>query len=219
MSDPEKWTDTASARRSSRLSDHRADRRAQIVRAAAEAVERHGRDASTAQVAAIAGVARPHVYRHFASKEDLAEEVARFAAGELRARVRPTLSRSGPPLEVIAGPIGAAVDWATANPQLYRFVTQRPYAGCSRPARTHFLEEIVAATSAYIAGQGLDAPTPDGVLAGLMGMVDASIIWWLEQDDEPRDALVARLSEQVWAVLGRLLAQVGVDGEDLVLRT
>lgn len=199
------WSDTATARRSTRLSGHRADRRAQIIRAAAEAVERHGPEASTARIAALAGVARPHVYRHFSSKDDLTEELARYAAAELRAAVRPTLSTSGTPLQVIAGAVGAAVDWATEHPRLYHFVTARS----ARPSRTHFLQEIVDATLAYAAAQGLAVPRPEGVLAGLMGMVDASIVWWLDQHDEPRDVLVSRLSRQVWAVMELVLHDLG----------
>ncbi len=198
------WTDTASARRSTAHSDHRADRRAAIVAAAAEAIERYGADASTAQVAELAGVARPHVYRHFSSKDELVDEAARYAAAQLRAAVRPTLARQGEPLVAIAGPVAAAVDWAAAHPTLYRFITQRPASGF-RPSRTHFLEEIVAATREFVERQGLEVRPPDAVLAGLMGMVDTSIRWWLDHDDEPRDALITRLSEQVWLVLGSLL--------------
>ncbi len=57
--------------------------------AAARAIEEYGPGVGTAQIAERAGVARPHVYRHFDSKEDLEREVLRFAADQLIDTVRP----------------------------------------------------------------------------------------------------------------------------------
>jgi AcrR family transcriptional regulator len=217
----EKWADTASLRRSTRLAGHRAPRRALIIRAAAEAIELYGDEAGTGQIAEIAGVARPHVYRHFSSRDELLLEVARYAAGDLKARVRPTLSRSGKPLDVIAGPVGESVDWAAEHPGLYRFITARKQTRDlhrDRLGRTHFLSEIVEAANLYLQAHGIPAGSHDGIMAGLMGMVDASIIWWLDHRDEPRDDLVDRLTRQVWLVLADMLTAFGVeDPEQLTL--
>ena len=59
---------------------------------------------------------------------------------------------------------------------------------------------------------------PDGILAGLMGMVDASIIWWLDHEDEQQREVVDRLTRQVWLVFQDLLGQLGLPiAEDTVL--
>jgi hypothetical protein len=54
----------------------------------------------------------------------------------------------------------------------------------ARLGRTRFLGEVVAASTAYLQTSDVDVDVdvqaPDGILAGLMGMVDASIIWWLD---------------------------------------
>lgn len=215
--DTEKWADTASARRATSQSGHRASRRTQIILAAAAAIEEDGPDAGTGRIAEIAGVARPHVYRHFSSREELMLEVARYAAGELKARVRPTLSRTGAPVDVIRGPVAESVAWAAEHPHLYRFVTERRQARDllrQRLGRSHFLDEIVAAAGAYQRAQSLDPVPLDGVLAGLMGMVDASIIWWLDHRDEEREVLVERLTGQVWLILRAMLADAGVADPD-----
>ncbi len=210
----EKWADTASLRRSTRHEGHRAPRRALIIRAAADAIELYGDEPGTGQIAEIAGVARPHVYRHFSSRDELMLEVARYAAGDLKARVRPTLSRTGRPLEVIRGPVGESVDWAAEHPGLYRFITARKQTRDlhrDRLGRTHFLGEIVEATDQHLRANGITTGSHDGIMAGLMGMVDASIIWWLDHRDEPRDALVDRLTRQVWLVVRDMLTALGID--------
>lgn len=217
MADVDKWADTSRARRASRLAEHRSPRREQIIRAAAQAIEEYGAQAGTGQIAEIAGVARPHVYRHFSSRDELMLEVARYAAGDLKASVRPSLRRSGgTPTELIRGLTGASVAWAAEHPGLYRFITERKQTRDlhrDRVGRSHFLGEIVEATDAYLGAAGLTSP-PDGVVAGLMGMGDASIIWWLDHRDEPREELVDRLTRQVWLILREMLRDLGVEEPD-----
>lgn len=216
MADIDKWADTSSARRATSLAGHRAPRRELIIRAAARAIEEYGPDAGTGQIAELAGVARPHVYRHFSSRDELLLEVARYAAGDLKATVRPSLTRSGTPLEVIRGLVDASVGWAADHPGLYRFITERKQTRDlhrDRIGRSHFLGEIVEAADAYLGAAGLTSP-PDGVVAGLMGMGDASIIWWLDHRDEPRDVLVDRLTRQVWLILKAMLRDLGAEVPD-----
>lgn len=195
------------------MSDHRAQRRTRIVQAAAEAVEEHGLGVGTAQIAERAGVARPHVYRHFDSKDDLDAEVARWAATALVEHVRPTLTRTGTPMEIIRGVIAAAVAWAEEHPNLYRFMAARQQTKALqrvRLGRTRFLGEVLEASAAYLRSTEAGVEAPPRVMAGLMGMVDASIIWWLDHGDEAREELVDRLSRQVWLVLGDLVSEMGV---------
>lgn len=216
MADVDKWADTSRARRASRLAEHRSPRRDQIIRAAAQAIEEFGPDAGTGQVAEIAGVARPHVYRHFSSRDELMLEVARYAAGDLKASARPSLRRSGTPLEVIRGLTDASVAWAAEHPGLYRFITERKQTRDlhrEHVGRSHFLGEIVEAADQLLGAAGLTSP-PDGVVAGLMGMGDASIIWWLDHRDEPREVLVDRVARQAWLILREMLRDLGVADPD-----
>ncbi|MFI8697029.1 TetR/AcrR family transcriptional regulator [Dietzia maris] len=208
-----RWVDTAVVRRSTAHESHRSARREQIVVAAARAIEEYGPGVGTAQIAERAGVARPHVYRHFDSKEDLEREVLRFAADQLIDTVRPAMRVSGTAPTIIEGVIGAAIGWAAGHPNLYRFMAARQQnkeTHRARLGRTRFLGEVVAAASAYMRTSEVQVDPPDGVMAGLMGMVDAGIIWWLDHHDESKEEVTTRIAHQVWLIMRDLAQSVGV---------
>lgn len=217
MVDVAKWVDSAIGRPSASGTSADDSKRANLVVAAVESIEASGPSAGMADIARRAGIARPHVYRHFASKEQLDSEVARFAATELVRRVRPTMVRSGTPTEIVRGVIAESVGWAAEHPNLYRFLAARQQTKSihrARFGRTRFLGEVVDAATAYLRASNIHHDVPDGILAGLMGMVDASIIWWLDQKDEEEDQVVDRLTRQVWQILHDMLAQLGLEIPD-----
>lgn len=209
----QKWEDTTAARRASSRQGHRAPVRDRIIQAAAEAIEQSGPDAATSQIAELAGVARPHVYRHFSSKEELLHEVARYAAGSLKDRVLPALEADGAAVDWIREPVKQAVLWASENPGLFLFLMGRSQARDlqrGRAGRSHFLGQIVESAETHLKRAGYDGVPLDALFAGLKGMVDTSIIWWVRHQDEERDALVDRLARQVGLVVQNLLAEHGI---------
>ena len=145
----------------------------------------------------------------------------RFAATQLIEAVRPAMRRSGTAPVIIEGVIAAAVGWAEEHPNLYRFMAARQQTKAmhrARFGRTRFLGEIVDASSAYLRAKQLTDEVPDGILAGLMGMVDASIIWWLDHQDEQQREVVDRVTRQVWLVFKDLVDQLDLPiDEDTVL--
>ncbi|MEV8505717.1 helix-turn-helix domain-containing protein [Actinoplanes sp. NPDC051475] len=194
--------DTIAARRAGRGADERARRREQIVHAAVRAIEEHGSGAGLGAVADQAGLPRPHVYRHFASKDDLDQEVARFAARLLSAWIRPALTASGTPPKVVHGIIGRVLEWAVDHPNLYRFR--------ARLGQFAAVPELSRAGVAYLRAAGYDMRPPAHVVAGVIGMVDASILWWLDHPEEMDiAALTDRLAAQVWLILADLLDHIG----------
>lgn len=194
--------DTIAARRVGAQSDLRAQRRQHIVMAAARAIEEHGTNAALALVADQAGLARPHVYRHFESKDDLDQEVARYAARALSEWIRPTLTARGTPPVVIRGIISRVVSWAAEHPNLYRF---RVRLGPS-PALT----ELAETAHAYLRAAGSDVLMPQQAMASVVGMVDISILWWFDHREEfAADDLIERLTPQVWLVLSDALEHQG----------
>ncbi|GAA4816003.1 TetR/AcrR family transcriptional regulator [Nocardioides caeni] len=213
MVDVVRWVDSTVRRRNAKESLESDARRAQVVQAAIDAIEEGGASVGMGQIAERAGIPRPNVYRHFASKEQLDAEVARYAATELIRRVRPHFARSGTPAEVVGGLIAPCVAWAAEHPHLFRFLAAQQQTKAlhrARLGRTRLLTEIVDAARSYLRETPLSADPPEGVLVGVMGMVDASIIWWFDHHDETEAELVARLTRQVTAVLIDTLGQYGL---------
>src|SRR5882757_7385897 len=93
--------------RSTRWDPHRRERRAAIIAAAITAIEEHGPDALTGQIADRAGVPRTHVYRHFDGKQALDLAVSRQAAREIGEVIRTGLATRGSALDVIRASINS----------------------------------------------------------------------------------------------------------------
>lgn len=218
MVDVVKWVDSTVRRRSANESLESDARRAQIVTAAINAIEDLGAQVGMTEIAKRAGLPRPNIYRHFASREQLDAEVARFAGTELTRRIRPGLARPGTLREVIRNAITPCVGWAAEHPNLYRFLTAQQQTTGALRGGPSLLAELVEAMNAYIRSTGLSVSPPDGLLAGQIGMVDSSIIWWLDHHDEDKDELVDRLTRQIAVVFIDTFAHLGFDvPEDMKL--
>lgn len=206
-----RWVDSTVRRRSSRDDQVRARRRQQVASAALQVVDEAGVGAGTALIAERAGIPRPHVYRYFSSREDLDDDVARLAAQDLIVCVRPHLTRRGTPSQVVEGLVHACATWADVHPHLFRFLAARGQSRTlhrARMGRSRLLDEIAAAARGYT--NSAEEAFPEGILVGVMGMVDATIIWWLDQRDETLDVMVGRLSRHVTLVLHDALAAHGI---------
>ncbi|MDG4798848.1 TetR/AcrR family transcriptional regulator [Micromonospora sp. WMMD1082] len=186
--------DTIAARRAGGAPDERARRRQLIVEAAVRTIEEHGTDTGLGTVADRAGLPRPHVYRHFASKDDLDQAVARHAARLLSAWIRPSLSAPGALPEVVHGVIGQVLSWAVEHPNLYRFR--------ARLGTPQAVAELTDAAVANLRAAGREAHLPAYAVASVIGMVDAGIIWWFDHRDEvDLHQLNDWLAAQVWRVV------------------
>jgi AcrR family transcriptional regulator len=211
---PQGGADTTAARRASSRLPGREQRRRQIIDAAIAAIEESGPAALTGQIADKAGLARTHFYRHFASKEDLDLAVARHAQRDLTSRIRATLAVNGTPLEVIRAPVSQHVKWAQENPNLYRFLVDRGYRRSpEQPKRggNAFAAEIAIAAARYFPPFGADPQGADRNIVTVMGLLDSSILWWLDTRDVTQDELVERLTRQTWLIVNDRLRELGND--------
>lgn len=200
--------DTTAGRRASSPNE----RREEIVRAAAAAVDQLGPEVSTGQIAEHAGLPRPHIYRHFASKSDLDRAVVRYASHALKSRIRATLAGSGTPLELIRAPIGATASWAQAHPNLFRFLVRQPPAQADHPrAGGAFAFELTAVARRYLIMLGADPAPAERVMVGLIGMVNATVSWWLDNRDLSLDSISDRLTDQCWLLLDLMARELGID--------
>lgn len=202
--------------RSTRWDPHRRERRAAIIAAAMAAIEAHGPDVLTVQIAEAAGVPRTHVYRHFDGKPALDLAVSRHVANEIGTRVRAGLATQGSPRDIISASISEHLGWIEEHPNLYRFLAQHAYAVAltGEPAvddaKAVFATELTALLQRYLTLLGVKTSPAERVIVGVVGMVDATAAWWLEHGDVARAALTAELAEQVWLIIDHTARGLGL---------
>jgi AcrR family transcriptional regulator len=201
--------------RSTRWDLHRRERRASIIAAAIEAIEAHGPDALTGQIADMAGVPRTHVYRHFDGKQALDLAVSRHAAREIGEVIRTGLATRGSALDIIRASINEHLSWIEAHPNLYRFLAQHAYAIAATgspadDAKAAFATELTALLQSYMKTFGIDTAPAERVIIGVVGLVDTTAAWWLEHRDISRDELTAELTDEVWLIIDRTATRLGL---------
>lgn len=202
--------------RSTRWDPHRLQRRAAIIQAAIAAIEAHGPDALTGQIADMAGVPRTHVYRHFDGKQALDLAVSRHAAREIGEVIRTGLATHGSALDVIRASINSHLGWIEAHPNLYRFLAQHAYAIAATgspadDAKAAFATELTALLQGYMALFGVDTAPAERVIIGVVGLVDTTAAWWLEHRDISREDLTAELTAEVWLIIDRTATNLGLN--------
>jgi AcrR family transcriptional regulator len=203
--------------RSTRWDPHRKERRAAIIAAAIEAIEEHGPDALTGQIAEKAGVPRTHVYRHFEGKSALDLAVARSAAAEITESIRTGLASGGTTLEILRAAISRHLSWIEEHPNLYRFLAQHAYVigqsgtRVSDDAKAALAAELTQLLSGYMRRFGLDPSPVELLVVGAVGMVDSTAAWWLEHREPPREELAAMLADELWCLIEQVLRPTGLD--------
>jgi AcrR family transcriptional regulator len=96
------------------------EKKAQLLRAAAEAVAEHGVGAPTALIAKLAGVAEGTLFRYFATKEELLNALYLHVWSDLCEAVRKTLVPSEPLQRRSLAFWSAYIDWGLAHPAYRR---------------------------------------------------------------------------------------------------
>jgi AcrR family transcriptional regulator len=179
-------------------------RREQIIEAARAVIEEYGPEALTGRIAQRAGLARPNVYRHFASSDELYLEVARGAYRELRAEILTRMDRCDNPVDVIRAPIAAQVIWADKHPNLYRFLIGGGYQLSARrrkAERRNFADELAAAGARHFPHFADNPDIAAALVVELGGLFDASILAWLSRRTETREGLIDRLTFHAWLII------------------
>jgi AcrR family transcriptional regulator len=208
--------DDARDGRSTRWDPHRRERRLSIINAAVTAIEEHGPDVLTAQIADAARVPRTHVYRHFDGKPALDLAVSTHVANQLGQRIRAGLAAGGSAIGIIAGAIDQHLGWVEAHPNLYRFLAQHSYAvrgdgpGGAGDAKAALAAELTALISRYMTAFGIDSEPAERLIVGVVGLVDATAVWWLGSSSLPRAVVAAELTDQVWLLIDRTSRTLGL---------
>jgi AcrR family transcriptional regulator len=182
-----------------------ADRRRQVLDVGLEVFARHGyHETSMSALAAEAGVTKPVLYQHFASKHDLFEELLSETGDRLMRAIEASEVEDTPRRRVEAG-----------FRSFFRFFEERPAAfallyGTSLAVDPDFRRDArrVRDTFAeYLAGliQTVDHESALAMAAGINGLSEGMIRHWMhEEDPRPADEMAALAARLAWGGLKSL---------------
>jgi AcrR family transcriptional regulator len=194
----------------------RDERRAQMIQAAIDAVRTHGPGVSVAEIAAMAGITKPVLYRHFTDRADLQRAVGKEAAAMLLDRLAPqVLKRDREPADLVRGIVDAFLVGIEAEPQLWRFVVHHPIERTPGAEIVEDARETIARMLASLIGdrlreRGLDSGGAEAWAQGLVGMVQSAGDWWLERRTMSRAALTDYLTTLIWGGISGVLLNEGI---------
>ncbi|WP_226363464.1 TetR/AcrR family transcriptional regulator [Pseudonocardia abyssalis] len=188
----------------------RAQRRAEMVQAAMDAVRRHGPGVSVADIAAEAGITKPVLYRHFDDRADLHRAVGHEAAALLMARIAPELMKNREPKEHIRGIIDGFLSGVDDEPQLWRFVVHNPGEHTPGAEVVDDVRQTIASLLSSLIGvrlreADLDPGGAEAWAIGLVGMVQSAGDWWLERQTMSREAITDYLTTLIWGGVAGVL--------------
>ncbi|QNG20378.1 TetR/AcrR family transcriptional regulator [Rhodococcus triatomae] len=181
------------------------------------AIETEGPDVGVATVADRAGVPRSVVYRIFADRGDLDEQLRVRIIERLMEQLSPTLTPQGTIQEAIARAVSAYMRWIVEHPRLHQFL------GTGSPSRRTTGSRVVTGTKTAIALHltglleevlvhlGGDGDAAEPLAFGIIGLVDVSVNRWITHPTVDSPELSAFLEVSIWQVLYANLRRMGID--------
>ncbi len=175
-----------------------------------DAVRTHGPAVSVAEIAAVAGITKPVLYRHFADRADLQRAVGQEAVALLMGRMAPALALGGDPASTVHAIVDAFLAGIEAEPELWRFVVHHPLERTTGAEVVDDAREQIARLLSTLIGESLreDGQDTGGAevwAQGLVGMVQSAGDWWLERRTMSRAALSGHLTTIIWGGLSGVL--------------
>jgi len=198
--------------RAVRWATHRENRRIELVAAAVAAIDRHGPDASIAEIAAVAGVSKPVLYRYFADKDDLHRAVGLWGATTVLEGLLPALLSDLPVRERVRAGVDAYLTLIDEHPQVFALLVG--HLGDGDPLADG--KEMIAAAIARTMGDalrdlGADAGGAEPWAHGLVGLGLSTGTWWLERRTMTKAAVGTYLTGFVWHAFEGIAAEHGVE--------
>ncbi|MFT4216817.1 MAG: TetR/AcrR family transcriptional regulator [Micropruina sp.] len=172
--------------RDTRWTEHRRQRRRELVESTLRAIRRHGATVGMDEIAAEAGTSKPVIYRHFGDRPGLyravVEKVAQFILDDLRASVDWEASVDGDDLgRLIRDLTHSYLRLVQRDPEIYRFVMARPLVDgdLSDDPVTGLTMRIGERIAELLHAGGLPADRADTWGHGLVGCVRAATDQWI----------------------------------------
>lgn len=203
--------------RAARWTGQQERRRQEFVEAALVAIERHGADVSTEQIAAQAGVARTRLYRHFAGAHDLNQAIATRVEQLILEGLAPVWDPTTSPATIIRTAVSTHLRWLTEHHALYRYLVRHSVTTASGLTVVNDVKRLIAdllvrLLQEYVELLGLDARVVQPLSFGLVGFVDAAAERWVEDPLEVSvEEMVDLLAGWIWSVLDGVLRAEGLE--------
>jgi len=188
-----------------RWREHRVERRRQLVDATLEALERHGPDVSLQQIAQVAGIPKPKIYRHFEDKADLVNAVGERLRDQVIEGLVAALEPDITVREHLRRSLDAYFQLIEEHPNAARMLRDSGPIGRGRSNAITEAGRVIADLIATFAAEDFSRahlPTEgvDPLTHALVGAVVGATDWWLLQPVDQRMPR-ARLVEHLTVVL------------------
>ncbi|MEG3616240.1 TetR/AcrR family transcriptional regulator [Isoptericola haloaureus] len=195
--------------RSTRWDDHRAQRRASLVRDARRAIHEIGPGASMDEIAAMAGTSKSIYYRYFDDKAGLRLAVAESVVRGMHRRLAEAAEEAPTPHSALRAMVRTYLQTIESSPPVYWFVTRtalggnEPDDGTSRvEALGAYLDSVITLVAEPFARAVHVPPTTAAAwAAGAVGFVRGAGEWWLghtRAEGLTRDDLTDQVTTWLW---------------------
>lgn len=191
--------------RTERWREHRIARRVHLVDSAMIAFERYGPEANLQQIALVAGMPKPKIYRHFDDKADLVSAVGQrmreLILEQTAVAVRPDVTVR----ECLRQCLNAYLGVVTAYPNTARMLISSPPPGRGRANAITENGRVVAGmliafTNQDLARAHVETDAVEPLTHAVVGSVLGASDWWMTQRAEERMP-VERLVEHLTTLL------------------
>lgn len=204
--------------RSTRWTEHKAQRQTQVLDAAVAAIEEHGSGVSVKRIAEHVGLPRTVVYRHFKDREDLDERIRARIVEMLMAELAPALRLDGSARHMIGRVVHTYLGWIERHPRLHQFLGEgvnRAHGTGSRVVsgtKTAIAVRVTELCQDALRGLELPGDLAEPLAFGLVGLVDSAVNRWLaDTGSRVSGARLAEfLSTSIWSVIDGNLRAMGV---------
>lgn len=191
--------------RAERWREHRIARRVHLVDSAMTAFERNGPDANLQQIAQVAGMPKPKIYRHFDDKADLITAVGQRMRDLILEQMAVALRPGVTVRECLRQCLNAYFSVVTAYPNTARMLTASPPPGRGRAnAITEngraVAKVLIAITNKDLARAHVETDGVEPLTHAMVGSVLSASDWWMMQKAEERMP-VERLVEHLTTLL------------------
>ncbi len=202
--------------RTDRWVAHRAAVREELLDATLQAIEQFGPDVAMDDIAKLARVPKPKLYRYFTDKGELFDAVSDRVNKLLLERIAPHFAIPGTTEQAVRDALTSYIELVDERPNLFRFLVNSHFIdGQAAMEKVRTGGMALAATgssllSMILKSHGADDEGVDIVVDALLGSVGLGVLRWLNYPTISKEELVEQMYVIVWGAFSAVLESRGV---------